>query len=102
MFQKLETIIEKSFFPDLEKLKVQKAYQDALKANNINALRELYSKYQNLLTPSSSTSRTASKPQIILKFFLTHSKYSFNKKKLFIRKVYGHAKFDREQKDNRR
>ena len=59
--KKLETIIEKSFFPDLERLKVQKAYQEALKANNIDALRELYSKYQNLLTPSTRTSSTCIK-----------------------------------------
>jgi len=43
--QELETIIQRDFFPDLEKLKAQNAYLNALENNDIHMLRELYSKY---------------------------------------------------------
>ena len=46
---KLESIIEKCFFPDLEKIKVQQAYSEAVKNNDFDTLRELYSKYNHLL-----------------------------------------------------
>jgi hypothetical protein len=41
----LETIIERDFFPDLEKLKVQQIYMQAVKTNDYDTLRDLYSKY---------------------------------------------------------
>lgn len=52
--KRLETIIEKSFFPDLERLKIQQAYQDALKTNDFNALHDLYEKYNRLLDSRSA------------------------------------------------
>jgi protein DGCR14 len=59
--QELEKIIQRDFFPDLEKLKAQNAYLNALENNDIHMLRELYSKYSlgksprirsSVLTPS--------------------------------------------------
>lgn len=38
-------IIQKDFFPDLEKLKAQVAYLDALEKNDVVKLREIYAKY---------------------------------------------------------
>jgi len=43
--QNLEKIIERDYFPDLEKLNAQNAYLNALATNDIHMLRELYSKY---------------------------------------------------------
>jgi len=47
---KLESIIERDFFPDLEKLKLQQAYYEALKSNDTDSLRDLYMKYSNLIS----------------------------------------------------
>jgi len=41
----MEKIIERDFFPDLERLNAQNAYLSAIKNNDIHMLRELYSKY---------------------------------------------------------
>lgn len=49
-FQKIESIIERDFFPDLEKLKLQQAYYDALRNNDTESLRDLYLKYSSLLS----------------------------------------------------
>lgn len=38
-------IIQKDFFPDLEKLKAQNEYLDAMERNDIIKLREIYAKY---------------------------------------------------------
>ena len=59
--QKLESIIEKSFFPDLEKLNIQQAYNAALKSNDLEAIKDLYSKYSSLVTRSSRDKFTPSK-----------------------------------------
>lgn len=58
--KKLENIIEKSFFPDLERLKIQQAYQEALKTNNYDALNNLYERYNKLVntTPVKSSEDT--------------------------------------------
>ena len=58
--KKLEHIIEKDFFPDLEKLRIQQAYYEAKKNNDYDTLRDLYSRYNNILN---KTSRRASQPQ---------------------------------------
>ncbi|RNA43613.1 DGCR14 -like protein, partial [Brachionus plicatilis] len=50
--KKLDSIIEKSFFPDLERLKIQQAYQEALKANNYDALNDLYERYNKHVASS--------------------------------------------------
>ena len=42
---KLETIIQRDFFPDLNKLQVQASYLEALESNDISKLREIYEKY---------------------------------------------------------
>lgn len=38
-------IIQKDFFPDLEKLQAQNEYLDALQKNDTIKLREIYAKY---------------------------------------------------------
>jgi len=43
--EKLETIIQRDFFPDLNKLQVQASYLEALESNDIPKLREIYEKY---------------------------------------------------------
>lgn len=43
--QELGKIIQKDFFPDLEKLKAQNQYLDAMEKNDTIKLRELYAKY---------------------------------------------------------
>lgn len=43
--QELGKIIQKDFFPDLEKLKAQNAYLDAVEKNDVIKLREIYAKY---------------------------------------------------------
>ncbi|CAG7819770.1 unnamed protein product [Allacma fusca] len=43
--EELEKIVERDFFPDLEKLKAQNAYLSAMENNDYHMLRELYSKY---------------------------------------------------------
>lgn len=43
--EELGKIIQKDFFPDLEKLKAQNQYLDAVEKNDVIKLRELYAKY---------------------------------------------------------
>ena len=43
--EKIGEIIERDFFPDLEKLKAQNEYIDALEQNDTKKMRELYEKY---------------------------------------------------------
>lgn len=45
MFQNIGKIIERDFFPDLEKWKTQKDYIDAVEQNDTNKLRQMYEKY---------------------------------------------------------
>jgi protein DGCR14 len=53
----VEKIIQRDFFPDLEKLKAQNAYLSAMQNNDIHMLRELYSKYNlGKRTPRPGTS----------------------------------------------
>ena len=42
---KLESIIQRDFFPDLTKLQVQATYLEAMETNDIVKLREIYEKY---------------------------------------------------------
>ena len=54
--KKLESIIERDFFPDLEKLKIQQAYYEALKNNDSDSLRDLYIKYSSLVSRTNQRS----------------------------------------------
>jgi len=45
LFQSIGKIIERDFFPDLEKWKAQKDYLDAVQQNDTKKLREIYEKY---------------------------------------------------------
>ncbi|XP_026687653.1 splicing factor ESS-2 homolog [Diaphorina citri] len=44
---KIAEIIERDFFPDLEKLHAQNDFLDAMELNDVQKLRELYAKYSN-------------------------------------------------------
>ncbi|KAG5682498.1 hypothetical protein PVAND_011848 [Polypedilum vanderplanki] len=50
--QELSKIIQRDFFPDLEKMKAQNEYLDAIQNNDIRKLRELYSKYSSKRKPT--------------------------------------------------
>jgi len=61
----LEEIIERDFFPDLERLKLQQQYQEALKSNDYGTLQQLYFKYNRLnSTNSKSRSSTIETPKL--------------------------------------
>lgn len=55
--EKMGEIIQRDFFPDLEKLKAQNEYMDAIENNDTKRMRELYEKY-SLIRPA--TERLAS------------------------------------------
>lgn len=44
-------IIQRDFFPDLEKLKAQHDYLEAVERNDVAKLRELYTKYSGHRPP---------------------------------------------------
>lgn len=44
-FQEIGKIIQRDFFPDLEKLKAQNDYLDAMERNDVMRMKELYQKY---------------------------------------------------------
>ena len=66
MLQKIESIIERDFFPDLLKLSVQKSYFDALESNDVVKLRELQVKYGGACPTSSRMSTSCQCPVICL------------------------------------
>lgn len=41
----IDKIIQRDFFPDVEKIKTQNAYLDAIKNNDVYSLRKIYAKY---------------------------------------------------------
>lgn len=45
-------IIQRDFFPDLEKLKVQNEYLDAMEKNDVIKMRELHLKYTEKRPPT--------------------------------------------------
>lgn len=45
-------IIQRDFFPDLEKLKVQNEYLDAMEKNDVIKMRELHLKYTGKRPPT--------------------------------------------------
>lgn len=45
--KEMSQIIQRDFFPHLEKLQAQNQYLDALEQNDINRMRELYAKYSS-------------------------------------------------------
>ncbi|GLH03954.1 Splicing factor ESS-2 homolog [Gryllus bimaculatus] len=58
--EEMGMIIQRDFFPDLEKLKAQNAYLEALEKNDIQKIRELYVKYSSGCRPP--TERYAASP----------------------------------------
>jgi protein DGCR14 len=56
--EKLEKIIEKDFFPDLERLKIKQAYYEALQANDYNKIKELHIRYNNLLAKNNNNEKS--------------------------------------------
>ena len=57
----MEEIIEKDFFPDLEKLNVQQAYYEAVQNNDYDAIRDLMIRYNSLNAKRPSHQMTPSK-----------------------------------------
>ena len=56
LFQNIEKIIVRDFFPDLPKLNAQSEYLDAKRRNDVAKLRELHIKYGSKRpTPNSKT-----------------------------------------------
>ncbi|XP_075228955.1 ess-2 splicing factor homolog isoform X1 [Lycorma delicatula] len=53
-------IIERDFYPDLEKLRAQTDYLDAVEKNDVQKLREIYAKYSGKHPQSSRTTYDAS------------------------------------------
>lgn len=51
-FQELGKIIQRDFFPDLEKLQAQNEYLEAMERNDVMKLRELYAKYSGPRRPT--------------------------------------------------
>jgi hypothetical protein len=51
----LENIIEKDFFPDLEKHKLQQAYYEAVRNNDYDTVQELMEKYDKISSQSKQT-----------------------------------------------
>ncbi|XP_057657921.1 splicing factor ESS-2 homolog isoform X2 [Diorhabda carinulata] len=49
--EEISNIIQRDFFPDLEKLKAQTAYLDAIESNDTIKLKELYAKYSGGMRP---------------------------------------------------
>jgi protein DGCR14 len=47
MLQEMGRIIQRDFFPDLEKLRAQNAYLEAMERNDVEKLREIYAKYSS-------------------------------------------------------
>lgn len=41
----MSKIIQRDFFPDLDKLKAQNQYLDAVEKNDLSKLREIFAKY---------------------------------------------------------
>lgn len=58
--EEMGRIIERDFFPDLEKLKAQNDYLDALDRNDMERVRELYAKYSSGKVPVQISERYAS------------------------------------------
>lgn len=51
-FQELGKIIQRDFFPDLEKLQAQNEYLEAMEKNDVMKIRELYAKYSGPRKPT--------------------------------------------------
>ena len=47
ILQNIGKIIERDFFPDLEKLRAQNEYLEAMDQNDVLKMRELYAKYSS-------------------------------------------------------
>lgn len=48
--EKLETIIQRDFFPDIAKLKAQTDYFDAVQANDVEKIKQLQEKFSSRRT----------------------------------------------------
>jgi hypothetical protein len=59
-------IIERDFFPDMEKLRAQNAYLEALERNDVEKLREIYAKYSSGKRPPTERCKYSSLGEFIL------------------------------------
>lgn len=64
--EQMGKIIQRDYFPDLEKLKAQNEYLDALASNDVVKLRHIYRKYQ------SRTPLPAMRCKFLIYFILFH------------------------------
>jgi hypothetical protein len=69
--QEMGRIIERDFFPDLEKLRAQNAYLEAVERNDVEKLREIYAKYSSGKRPP--TERCKSNLQGLILFCCMYS-----------------------------
>lgn len=65
--EEIGKIIQRDFFPDLEKLKAQNDYLDAMERNDIIRMKELYQKY--------SGTRPFTTRSMLYIFFITKVKF---------------------------
>lgn len=66
LLQELGKIIQRDFFPDLEKLKAQNEYLDALASNDVVKLRSIFTKYSSKRRPIFSKLAT----RLIVRFLI--------------------------------
>ena len=52
LFQSVDKIIQRDFFPELPKLRAQHEYLDAVEHNDVQKLREISARYQISQTPA--------------------------------------------------
>lgn len=76
-------IIQRDFFPDLEKLKVQSEYLDAMEKNDVIRMRELHLKYTGKRPPTQRSKLFVF--QIVGRFLLKH--FDFNKQVSQLRQI---------------
>lgn len=68
ILQEMGRIIQRDFFPDLEKLRAQNVYLEAVERNDVEKLREIYAKYSSGKRPPTERCKYNSQGQFY--FFL--------------------------------
>lgn len=70
--QEMGKIIQRDFFPDLEKLKAQNEYLEAMERNDVSKLRELHLKYSGRRPPTER-----SKSIVLIHFFFKQNGFKY-------------------------
>jgi hypothetical protein len=71
VLQEMGRIIQRDFFPDLEKLRAQNAYLEAVERNDVEKLREIYAKYSSGKRPPTERCKYNSLGPFCIFFFFT-------------------------------